>query len=70
MNNLFHTQEYYLCAANPKGGAPSETVMACLIISGVAEMLRAGFLIRDEKKRLSANNARPWDNTLPYLTTQ
>ena len=49
MNNLSHTQEYYLCAANPKGGVPTETVMACLIISGTAEMLRTEFLTRDEK---------------------
>jgi len=67
MKNLSHTQEYYLCAANQKGGKPSETVMACLIISGVAEMLCAGFLIRDEKKRLSADNAKPWGDALPYL---
>ena len=68
MNNLSHTQEYYLCAVSPKGSAPTETVAVCLIISGVAEMLRAGYLTRDEKKRLSADNAKPWDDMLPYLT--
>ena len=68
MNNLSHTQEYYLCAVSPKGGAPTETVTVCLIISGVAELLRAGFLTRDEKKRLSIDNSKPWDNALPYLT--
>ena len=68
MNNLSHTQEYYLCAVSPKGGTPTETVTICLIISGIAELLRAGSLTRDDKKRLSAENVKLWDNTLPYLT--
>jgi hypothetical protein len=48
MTNLSHTQEYYLCAVSPKGSAPSETVTACLIISGVAEILRSEFLENGE----------------------
>ena len=70
MSNLSHTQEYYLCAINKKGDAPAlsaTTVFTCLIVSGITELLRGGYLARNEKKQLIADNSKPLADELPHI---
>jgi len=61
-----YTQELYLCALKPKGSfGLSDNIYALLSLSGILELLEGGFLIKDEKNRLSAKNNLGSD--LPYL---
>ena len=68
MQTLSFTQEYYLCAVNSRWKTPgmqSMEVQACLLVSGMLELLYEGYLRRDEQDNL--RTAREWDDRLPYL---
>jgi hypothetical protein len=74
MQPLSFTQEYVLCAINPKGKPPDRvnldatTFHACVFAGGLAELLDRGYLTRQVigKKDKIASGA-PWDGGLPHL---
>jgi hypothetical protein len=68
MTKLSYTQEYYLCATNDKGNPKSlgfDAGIACLLVGGVEEMIKQGFIVRAQEKRLLI--VRLWDDSLPHL---
>ncbi|MDR2567645.1 MAG: GPP34 family phosphoprotein [Bifidobacteriaceae bacterium] len=68
MQSLSFTQEYFLCALNPKGKAPLSlegTFQACVLAGGIAELLDRGYFTLGQKDRLTPG--LPWDGGLPHL---
>lgn len=68
MKELSYVQRYFICAVNEKGKIPTlngMSVAACFVIGELTELVSRGYLIWDEKNRLSI--VRPFDDGLSYL---
>jgi hypothetical protein len=68
MEKLSYLQQYFICVVNEKGNIPiikGMSVAACLVVGEITELISRGYVIWDEKNRLSV--AKPFDDSLTYL---
>lgn len=68
MESLSYLQEYFICVVNEKGNIPKlkgMSVAACLVMGEIAELISLGYVICDDKNRLSV--VKPFDDNLAYL---
>ncbi|SHO47390.1 GPP34 family phosphoprotein [Anaerocolumna xylanovorans] len=68
MEKLSYIQQYFICVVNEKGNISKlkgVSVAACLVVGEITELISRGYVIWDEKDRLSV--AKPFDDNLTYL---
>lgn len=68
MENLTYIQQYFICVVNEKGNISilkGMSVATCLVVGEITELISRGYVVWDEKNRLSV--MKPFDDSLTYL---